>query len=125
MEAAPLNPSDILFMRGLYPYNLALPFTPGWEGSGIVIDAGQDPMSKGLVGKRVAFMKQGEIVNLKCGGAYAEYCVTTNRSCMPLDDSIGFEEGATLFVNPLTAICMVNRCVQLGAKATIVTAAAS
>lgn len=125
VEAAPLNPSDILFMRGLYPFKLETPFTPGWEGSGTVIAAGNDELSQSLIGKRVAFMKQNEILVLKTGGAMAEYCITTNRSCMPLADNIGFDEGSALFVNPLTAICMVNRCKQLKSKATIVTAAAS
>jgi len=37
VEAAALNPSDILFMRGKYTgINAKLPFTPGWEGAGTV-----------------------------------------------------------------------------------------
>ena len=125
VEAAPLNPSDILFMRGLYPFKLETPFTPGWEGSGTVVAAGEDPLSQSLIGKRVAFMKQNEIMVLKTGGSMGAHCITTNRSCMPLADHIGFDEGSALFVNPITAICMVNRCKQLKSKATIVTAAAS
>ena len=37
VEAATLNPSDILFMRGLYNIKLNYPYTPGWEGAGTVI----------------------------------------------------------------------------------------
>ena len=37
VEAATLNPSDILFMRGLYNIKLSYPYTPGWEGSGVVV----------------------------------------------------------------------------------------
>jgi len=43
VEAATLNPSDILFMRGLYNVKLDYPYTPGWEGSGVVVQAGEGP----------------------------------------------------------------------------------
>ncbi len=49
VEAAGLNPSDILFMRGLYNIKLTYPYTPGWEGSGIVVDGG-DEESKKMIG---------------------------------------------------------------------------
>jgi NADPH:quinone reductase-like Zn-dependent oxidoreductase len=39
VESAALNPSDILFMRGKYNIKLNYPYTPGWEGSGIIADA--------------------------------------------------------------------------------------
>lgn len=52
-----LNPSDILFMRGKYNVKIPVPFTPGWEGSGVVIKAGPGMMAQWLVGKRVAFNK--------------------------------------------------------------------
>lgn len=40
VDSAALNPSDILFMRGLYQIKLPYPYTPGWEGSGIVEEVG-------------------------------------------------------------------------------------
>lgn len=78
VEAATLNPSDILFMRGLYNIKLHYPYTPGWEGAGTVVLAGEgsSPATKALVGKRVAFMKSFEFGAYKEGGSYAEYCVT-------------------------------------------------
>jgi NADPH2:quinone reductase len=42
VEAAAINPSDILFMRGLYNVRLNLPYTPGWEGSGTVVAIGEN-----------------------------------------------------------------------------------
>ena len=41
VESATLNPSDILFMRGKYNVKLNYPYTPGWEGSGVVVAAGE------------------------------------------------------------------------------------
>ena len=55
----------------------------------------------------------------------AEYIVTDVKSIIPIGDDINFEQAASLFVNPLTALGMVDRCKELGAKAVIVTAAAS
>lgn len=78
VEAATLNPSDILFMRGLYNVKLNYPYTPGWEGSGTVVQIGESssPQVQSLIGKRVAFMKSFEQGVYKDGGSYAEYCVT-------------------------------------------------
>jgi NADPH2:quinone reductase len=126
VEACALNPSDILFMRGKYNIKLKYPYTPGWEGSGTVVSAGGGGiLSKYFVGKRVAFMKQGELGAYKIGGAMAEYIVTDSRSIIPIADEFSFEQSASFFVNPLTAVCMVERCKELGAKSVIVTAAAS
>ena len=55
----------------------------------------------------------------------ADYIVTDNKSIIPLNDEFTFEQASSFFVNPLTAIAMVERCKELGSKATIVTAAAS
>lgn len=112
-------------MRGKYNVKLNYPFTPGWEGSGTVIKAGPGMLAQWMVGKRVAFNKQWEIGSFKWGGSMAEYIVTDVKSIIPIGDDISFEQAASLFVNPLTAIGMVDRAKELGAKAIIVTAAAS
>ena len=125
VEACALNPSDILFMRGKYNIKLKYPYTPGWEGSGTVVAAGSGLLNQYLVGKRVAFMKQGELGTYRIGGAMADYAITENKQVIPLPDDIDFDHAASSFVNPLTAIGMVERCKELGAKSCIVTAAAS
>ena len=55
----------------------------------------------------------------------AEYIVTDAKSIIPVGDDITLEQAAGMFVNPLTALGMVDRCKELGARAVIVTAAAS
>ena len=77
VEAATLNPSDILFMQGKYNVKLNYPYTPGWEGSGVVVSAGEGSHAQSLVGKRVAFMKSFEVGTYQYGGSFAEYCVTS------------------------------------------------
>jgi NADPH2:quinone reductase len=113
-------------MRGKYTgIRLKYPFTPGWEGSGTVVAVGPGMLNQFLLNKRVSFMKQGEMGTYKIGGAMADYCVTDNKAVIPLGDDFSFEQASSFFVNPLTAIAMVERCKELGSKATIVTAAAS
>ena len=105
---------------------LKYPYTPGWEGSSTVMEAGPGMLSQMLVGKRVAFMKANEQGRTpKFGGAMAEYCVTDVKCLLPIGDDLSFEEACSHFVNPLTALGMVDRLKELKVKTVIITAAAS
>lgn len=55
----------------------------------------------------------------------AEFAVTDINSIIPLRDDTKFEEAVALYVNPLTCLCMIDRAKKLGAKAVIISAAAS
>jgi NADPH:quinone reductase len=109
VEAATLNPSDILFMRGLYNVKLKPNYTPGWEGSGVVVQTGEGAKAKALLGKRVAFMKAGELNTYNIGGSFADYCLTHISTVFPISDDIPLEAVASFIVNPLTAVSMVDR----------------
>jgi len=39
--ASPINPSDLMFTRGLYGFKKPLPAVPGFEGSGTIVEAGR------------------------------------------------------------------------------------
>ena len=54
MAAAPINPSDLVFLRNQYGVKKKLPVVPGFEGSGTVVSANGGLYCKWLVGKRVA-----------------------------------------------------------------------
>lgn len=112
-------------MKGLYNVKLNYPYTPGWEGSGTVVATGSSEKAKALLGKRVAFMKAAEMGTYKLSGAYGEYCVSDVDLCFPFSDDLSFEDTASFIVNPLTAVCMVDRIKQLKSKCVIITAAAS
>ena len=111
-------------MKGLYAIKLNYPYTPGWEGSGTVESVGSK-VPKSFVGKRIAFNKQFEIGNDKIGGAFADYCVTNLQGCIPIPENIPLEKGSAFFVNPLTALGMVDKIIAMEAESVIVTAAAS
>jgi len=42
VDCAVINPSDVLFMAGKAATPKVFPFTPGWEGSGIIVQLGKD-----------------------------------------------------------------------------------
>jgi NADPH:quinone reductase len=88
----------------------------GNEGCGIVIAAGASPEAQALMGKTVAAI----------GGAmYAQYRTVPAQACMPLPDGTDPKDGASCFVNPLTALAFVETMQSEGHTALIHTAAAS
>lgn len=88
---------------------MILPFTPGWEGSGTVIQSGGGLIAWRLVGKRVAVTKCEEPNNtLSIGGCFQQYMVTSALQCIPLPDDVSFEHGSMHCVNPLTALGLVD-----------------
>ena len=86
----------------------------GNEGAGVVIAAGES--ERALLGKTVAVL----------GGAmYAQYRCVKAAECLVLPDDATPAEGASCFVNPLTALGMVETMRREGHKALVHTAAAS
>ncbi len=92
------------------------PMPVGNEACGVVIDAGESPEAQALMGKTVAVL----------GGAmYAQYRAVPAAACLVLPDGTEPADGASCFVNPLTALGMVETMQMEGHKALIHTAAAS
>lgn len=88
----------------------------GNEGAGVVIRTGSSDAAKALMGKTVAMI----------GGAmYAQYRCLKLAECLPLPAGTTPAEGASCFVNPLTALGMVETLRREGHKALVHTAAAS
>lgn len=120
VEAAPCNPSDLLLLQGRYGRKKPLPAVPGWEGAGTVVAAGGGFLARWLVGKRVAFSNQSD-----GSGTWAEYCSVEAKTCIALKSEMEIEQGASLIINPLTALGMVDTALKEGHKALIQNAAAS
>ncbi|MGX1323039.1 NADPH:quinone reductase-like Zn-dependent oxidoreductase [Bradyrhizobium sp. USDA 377] len=144
VEATPINPSDLGLLVGAADMSTAkasgtkdapvmtatvpqgamramgarldqsLPV--GNEGAGVVIKTGSSDAAKALMGKTVAMI----------GGAmYAQYRTLKARDCQPLPEGTTAAEGASWFVNPLTALGMTETMRREGHKALVHTAAAS
>ena len=144
VEATPVNPSDIGLLFGAADLSTiqvsgsgadavvrarvpdaarpamaaragqALPV--GNEGAGTVVAAGAGTAAQALLGRRVAAI----------GGAmYAQYRVVKVDQTLPLPAGATAEQGASCFVNPLTALGMVETMKREGHTALVHTAAAS
>ncbi len=145
IEASPINPSDIGLLfgaadmdsatavqiegqpglrmtvpeRGLRAMaaRIGMAIPCGNEGAGTVVRAGSSPAAQALLGRRVA--------GIGGGGMYAQYRCLRLDQCLPLHDGATAEEGASCFVNPLTALGMVETMKLEGHRALVHTAAAS
>ncbi|HEX9470522.1 MAG TPA: zinc-binding dehydrogenase [Bradyrhizobium sp.] len=88
----------------------------GNEGAGVVVQTGSSDAAKALMGRTVAMI----------GGAmYAQYRCLKVAECLPLPPGITPAEGASCFVNPLTALGMTETMRRESHKALVHTAAAS
>ena len=120
VAASPINPSDDLFCEGLYKIPASLPVTPGFEGSGVVVAAGSSFMARRLVGKWVASATQ------RGDGFWAEYVKVRALEAMPFDPKVlAPEQAAMSFVNPLSAMALIEPLMKGQYKAMVQTAAAS
>jgi len=139
MEAAPINPSDLALLFG--PADLEnAEYSPGKiiakmpepfaraasgrhgqrmpvgnEGAGTVVAAGDNPAAQALIGQRVACVP---------GNAFSQYAISEAAMCLPLGD-ISCQDGASAFVNPMTALGFVETAKVEGHTAMVHTAAAS
>jgi NADPH:quinone reductase-like Zn-dependent oxidoreductase len=144
IDASPINPSDLGLMLGGADLSTAQVSGPpdnpvvtasipaammrglagradqslpvGNEGAGVVVDAGSSDQAQALIGKTVAIL----------GGAmYAQFRCMRASQCLVLPPGTTPAEGASCFVNPLTALGMVETMRAEGHAALVHTAAAS
>jgi NADPH:quinone reductase-like Zn-dependent oxidoreductase len=108
MEAAPLNPSDFLLVRGLYGIRPALPFAVGAEGVGRVIQTGSK-VDAALQGKRVMILPTYE------QGTWADRVVVPVRNIVPMSEEADPLQLSMIGINPATAYLLLNRYVDLTA----------
>jgi NADPH:quinone reductase len=144
MQAAPINPSDLgLLFAGADMASASVGGTPerpvvtvqlsdgarralaarvgqslsvGNEGAGTVVAAGTSAEAHGLLGRTVA---------IAGGGMYAQYRAADASACLVLPEGTPAKTGASSFVNPLTALGMVETMRTEGHSALVHTAAAS
>jgi NADPH2:quinone reductase len=138
VEATPINPSDLGLLIGPGDINtlkaedskiimdvpkaimgameprLNKPMPVGNEGSGVVIEAGANAQE--LLGK---------VVSVVGGGMYTQYRCLPAASCMVMNEGTEPRDCASSFVNPLTALGMVETMKMEGHTALVHTAAAS
>ncbi len=109
---APISPAVMKALAGRVDESMPV----GNEGAGVVVGAGDSPQARALLGKTVAML----------GGAmYSQYRCMKAAQCLVLPEGATPADGASCFVNPLTALGMVGTMRREGHKALVHTAAAS
>jgi NADPH2:quinone reductase len=88
----------------------------GNEGAGVVVAAGSSDEAQALLGRTVAIIG---------GATYSEYRSVPAALCLALPDGTDPAQGASCFVNPLTALSMIETMKMEGHRALVHTAAAS
>src|SRR6267142_1423725 len=106
MEAAPLNPSDFLFVRGMYGVRPAFPSPVGAEGVGRVTQTGSK-VDSALQGKRVLIIPTYE------QGTWAEQVVAPVRNLVTMSDEADPLQLSMIGINPVTAYLLLHRFVSL------------
>ena len=106
MIASPLNPSDLLFVRGQYGRLPRLPATPGFEGVGVVEAIGSGLLPWLRRGRRVA------VLNGR-GGNWQEFVVLPAKQAVPVPKDVPDEQAAMFFVNPASALVMIRHVLQV------------
>ncbi len=101
MLLCPINPSDLLYVRGRYTLPPALPATPGFEGVGVVEASGGGLLGRYLTGKRVCVLNDVR-------GNWAEQTVARAKQCIPVPSHLTDQQAAGFFVNPATALALTR-----------------
>jgi NADPH:quinone reductase-like Zn-dependent oxidoreductase len=120
MAASPVNPSDLMFLRGLYGQRKRLPVVAGFEGAGRVVAAGSGAWPRYLKGRPVACAAPFD-----GDGTWAEYMLVPAAQVIPLSRSTDLEQAASMIVNPFSAWALMEMAAGHKARAVVQTAAAS
>jgi NADPH:quinone reductase-like Zn-dependent oxidoreductase len=109
MSASPINPSDLMVVRGMYGRLPKLPGTPGFEGVGVIDAVGRGWLAKlrGVrPGRRVAVLNPH-------GNNWQEAVVIPARNAVPVPDDLPDEQVASFFVNPATTLVMTRHVLRV------------
>lgn len=96
---AAINPSDLIPVTGAYRSRTTLPFTPGFEGFGLITRIG-DGVTGFAVGDRV--------LPLGASGLWQRYLLRPAEWCFPVPDDIADDDAAMAYINPMTTLQLVE-----------------
>lgn len=116
VHAAPVNPSDIAFIQGVYNVVKKVPCVPGFEGSGIVVDTSPELIH--LKGKKVSFFVQDDRP-----GTWSSFVTVHVDSLFVLQDRMDLDQAACFAINPFTAYGLFSIALQRDAQAVVINAA--
>lgn len=104
MIYSPINPSDLIPIRGAYKHRIQLPAIPGYEGVGVVVDVGSS-VTTSLIGKRV--------LPLRGEGTWQQYVKTKANLAIRVPDGMDDQTASQMYINPMTAWLICKEELQL------------
>ncbi|GIF06977.1 zinc-dependent alcohol dehydrogenase family protein [Actinoplanes siamensis] len=116
MLTTTVNPSDLITISGAYASRTTFPFVPGFEGAGEIVAAGPQ-VDNGLVGQRV--------IPIGGAGNWQQYRTVPASWCFPIPSDIPDTVATFAYINPVTALLMVDGHVPAGTRTAVITAAGS
>ena len=120
ITCAPINPSDLMMLRGDYIIEKQPPFVPGLVAVGEVVENNAGLLGRLIMSRRVAFTPvEGK------SGTWAEYAISTPKLCVPLGGKLADENAVNLLSNAATAIGLLEMIRKAKSPSVIITAAAS
>ncbi|MEO6703956.1 MAG: quinone oxidoreductase [Jatrophihabitantaceae bacterium] len=114
VAAAGVNFVDLYQRSGAY--TVQLPFTPGFEASGVVEQVGES-VTEVAVGDRVAWFGSP--------GGYAEYCLVPAQRLLPVPDGLDLESAAAALIQGMTAHFLAHDVTEFGPGSTVLVHAAA
>lgn len=113
VDARPLHPADMAFIRGRYRLQPNFPQVAGLEGAGRIVDPGASGFAPG---SRVAF---------RAPGSWAAQVAVPVERLIAVPDDIADEAACQISLNPLTALGLLDTAGVARGDTIVVTAAAS
>jgi NADPH:quinone reductase-like Zn-dependent oxidoreductase len=109
VKATPVHASDLHVLRGRYGFSPEFPTVGGhMECVGRIEALGPD--TEGLkIGERVVNVAIPAVPGPRVAGTWQEYLVADTRRLLPVPDSLSDSDACQLGVNPLTALLLVTR----------------
>jgi trans-2-enoyl-CoA reductase len=104
LKAAPINPADLNQIEGRYPVRAPLPATPGFEGAGVIEEAGANVRG---------FAVGAQVILPHDLGTWRDAAIVRPERLVVVPDEIPSEQAAMLKINPLTAWRMLHDFVKL------------
>lgn len=115
LTARAINPSDLITISGAYASRTPLPFVPGFEVMGTIVDAGC----------HVNGLRPGmRVLPIGSAGGWQDFKDVEPVWCLPVPDALTDEQAASSYVNPMTAWLMMHETAAISPDANLVITAA-
>ena len=116
VQAAGVGATDLVMLKGNYPFAPKIPLVLGYEAAGVV-----DTIGQGVTGFRVG----QQVAALTVYGAFAEYLTRESEHFLPVPSGVSSRDAAAVILNFATAWQMIHRVAKVQSGQTALVTGAS